>query len=278
MDEETRQLIRNFPAQDETLAYGETISEADTLEVVSYPDDEGDTALDETKVEIEAMVQAANEQIAAALAQHAGMPLGYVSNARNAAAQSDTFQFWAPAEATSLGIGSIVRHTASIPQIVHTYGIVVDTEGSTLGLDDFAIHVYERDAQPPVESILPAPSTRRPIVNYYAKVLASTQGVHRPVLSGPVYAVAADELAGLHRKDNAYWLDPDYFLTGFYEDASGEFGIFAEERSRVLGPKQGHMILSGLPGAGKTSLFLTLIISLYAQLRTMEEKDADAED
>jgi hypothetical protein len=150
---------------------------------------------------------------------------------------------------------------------------VFDTEGNTLGLDDYAIHVYEQDAQPPIDSIQPAPSARRPIVNYHAKVLASTSTVQRPVLSGPVYAVCADELASLHGKSNDTWLDPNYMLTGFYEDIDGDFGIFAEERARVLGPKQGHVILSGLPGAGKTSLFLTLVISLYAHLQQIEDED-----
>jgi hypothetical protein len=156
---------------------------------------------------------------------------------------------------------------------VHTYGIITKTEGQTLGLDDYATHVYEKDAKPPIESIQPAPSERRPVVNYHVKVLASTQSIQKPVLSGPVYAVAADELAEVHRKEKLSWLDPDYILAGFYQDGRGDFGIFAEERSRVLGPKQGHVILSGSPGAGKTSLFLTLVISLYAQLQNMENDD-----
>ncbi len=97
------------------------------------------------------------------------------------------------------------------------------------------------------------------------------------MLSGPVYPVQVDELASIHKKDCASWLAPEYFLTGFYEDAHGEFGLFAEERSRVLGPKQGHVIFSGQPGAGKTSLFLTLTISLYAQLRSLEKGDPNEE-
>ncbi|MFL5691028.1 MAG: hypothetical protein ACJ795_04420, partial [Ktedonobacteraceae bacterium] len=203
----------------------------------------------------------------------ASAPLGYVSNARNSVAQSDSFQFWAPAEEASLGIGGIVRHTSSQPDPVHTYGIITKTEGQTLGLDDYAIHVYEQDAHPPIDSIQLAPSERRPVVNYHVKVLASTQSMQKPVLSGPVYAVAADELAEVHKKEKTQWLDPSYILTGFYQDTTGDFGIFAEERSRVLGPKQGHVILSGSPGAGKTSLFLTLVISLYAQLQNMENSD-----
>lgn len=38
-------------------------------------------------------------------------------------------------------------------------------------------------------------------------------------------------------------------------------------------PRQGHVIFSGLPGAGKTSLFLALVISLYAQLQQMEDEE-----
>lgn len=279
MDENTQQLLQDFRSQLEAPIHSipETIAESEVLEILSYPEDEGDAVVDETEVEIEALVQAAHAQMASAHVPIAEAPIGYVSNARNAASQSDIFQFWAPAEEMSLGIGSIVRHTATTPQVVHTYAIIIDTEGSTLGLDDYAVHVYEQDARPPIDSITPAPSSRRPIVNYHAKVLTSTHKAQRPVLSGPVYAVTSDELAEVHHKDSASWLDPDYVLTGFYEDLNGDFGIFAEERSRVLGPKQGHMILSGLPGAGKTSLFLTLTISLYAQLRTMEEKDDDEE-
>ena len=279
MDDDMQQLLENFLSQSQTSTANnqEANSEVEVLEVPFYPEDQGDNAADEEEREIEALVQAAREQMTAQ-EQQEGAPIGYVSNARNAASFSDTFQFWAPAEEISLGIGSIVRHTSSSQQTVDTYAIVIDTEGSTLGLDDYAIHVYEQDARPPLESILPAPSSRRPIVNYRAKVLASTHMAHRPVLNGPVYAVQADELASIHKKDCASWLAPDYLLTGFYEDADGEFGIFAEERSRVLGPKQGHVIFSGLPGAGKTSLFLTLTISLYAQLRSLEEGDPDEEE
>jgi hypothetical protein len=278
MDEDSQQVLETFRAQLQTFSTDSqgASTDVEVLEVASYPEDQGDDATDEDEREIEALVQAAREQMTARV-QQKGTSIGYVSNARNAASYSDTFQFWAPAEEISLGIGSIVRHTSSGQQIVDTYGIVIDTEGSTLGLDDYAVHVYEQDARPPLESIVPAPSSRRPIVNYHAKVLASTHTTQRPVLSGPVYGVQADELAGIHKKDSASWLAPDYLLTGFYEDAHGEFGIFAEERSRVLGPKQGHVILSGLPGAGKTSLFLTLTISLYAQLRGLEEGDADEE-
>jgi hypothetical protein len=274
MDDDLQRLLESFRTQSQTAPTDnqEAINDVEVLEVPFYPEDQGDNAADEDEREIDALVQAAREQMSAPQQQE-GAPIGYVSNARNAASYSDTFQFWAPAEEISLGIGSIVRHTSYGQQTVDTYAIVIDTEGSTLGLDDYAIHVYEQDARPPLESIHPAPSSRRPIVNYRAKVLASTHVAHRPVLSGPVYSVRADELASIHKKDCASWLAPDYLLTGFYEDAHGEFGIFAEERARVLGPKQGHVILSGLPGAGKTSLFLTLTISLYAQLRSLEEGD-----
>lgn len=276
MDDDLQRLLESFRAQSQTSpAENEVTTGSEVLEVPFYPEDQGDNIANEDEREIEALVQAAHEQMSAQRQQEEGSPIGYVSNARNAASYSDTFLFWAPAEEISLGIGSIVRHTSYGQQTVDTYAIVIDTEGSTLGLDDYAIHVYEQDARPPLESILPAPSSRRPIVNYRAKVLASTHMAHRPVLSGPVYAVRADELASVHKKDCASWLALDYLLTGFYEDAHGEFGIFAEERSRVLGPKQGHVILSGLPGAGKTSLFLTLTISLYAQLRSLEKGDTD---
>ncbi len=274
MDDDMQQLLENFRSQSQTASTDneEATTDLEVLEVPFYPEDQGDNVNDEDESEIEALVQAARQQMITQ-GQQEGAPIGYVSNARNAKSYSDTFQFWAPAEETSLGIGSIIRHTSYGQQTVDTYAIVIDTEGSTLGLDDYAIHVYEQDAHPPLESILPAPSSRRPIVNYRAKVLASTHIAHRPVLSGPVYSVQAEELANIHKKDCASWLSPDYLLTGFYEDAQGEFGLFAEERSRVLGPKQGHVILSGLPGAGKTSLFLTLTISLYAQLRSLEEGD-----
>ncbi len=261
---------------DSTIDEKPDSQEDEVLEIVHYPEDRGDDEQDENMVEtIVRNALAEKERYGSPPMQSSSreQPIGYVSNARNAASQSDVFQFWAPAEEVSIGIGTIVRHTTLLPRLTHTYGIVFDTEGNTLGLDDYAIHVYEQDAQPPIDSIQPAPSARRPIVNYHAKVLASTSTVQRPVLSGPVYAVCADELASLHGKSNDTWLDPNYMLTGFYEDIDSDFGIFAEERARVLGPKQGHVILSGLPGAGKTSLFLTLVISLYAHLQQMEDED-----
>ena len=43
---------------------------------------------------------------------------------------------------------------------IETYGIIVDSEGQTLGLDDVAVHVYETDALPPLHGIAPARSRR----------------------------------------------------------------------------------------------------------------------
>ena len=275
MDQDTGPLLEEFQLKLAETAH-ETpaiISDTERIEIVHYPEDLGDTQPDEANEAIEQILQAVHENEQTRRVAQANAPLGYVSNARNSAAQSDTFQFWAPTEGASLGIGGIVRHTSSYPGLVHTYGIITKTEGQTLGLDDYATHVYEKDARPPIESIQPAPSERHPVVNYHVKVLASTQSIQKPVLSGPVYAVSADELAEVHKKEKMHWLDPDYILAGFYQDAKGDFGIFAEERSRVLGPKQGHVIFSGSPGAGKTSLFLTLVISLYAQLQNMKNDD-----
>jgi len=281
-NEENRQELETFRAAYEALSQDIPVETREEVIVIrDYPEDQGDDEIAEDDEEIATLVlaaQAEREKITSQqITSQQTLPIGYVTNARNAASRSDMFQFWAPAEETWLGIGSIVRHTATIPQRVDTYGIMVDTTGSTLGLADYAIHVYEQDAQPPLDSIIPAPSARRPVVHYQAKVLASTHKAQRPVLSGPVYAVTANELADVHRKVQDMWIDPQYLLLGFYEDASGAFGIFGEERARVLGPKQGHVIFSGLPGAGKTSLFLTLAISLYAQLRNMEEEDPDGE-
>lgn len=275
MDEQTRSPLDEFQIALAETAHvmPTTIPDTERIEIAHYPEDAGENQTDEANAEIEQILQAIYDNEQRQKTPQPSGPLGYVSNARNSVAQSDSFQFWSPAEAAPLGIGSIVRHTSSQPELVHTYGIITKTEGQTLGLDDYAIHVYEQDAQPPIESIQPAPSERRPVVNYHVKVLASTQSMQKPVLSGPVYAVAAVELAEVHKKQKAQWLDPNYILTGFYQDTKGDFGIFAEERARVLGPKQGHVILSGSPGAGKTSLFLTLVISLYAQLQNRENSD-----
>jgi hypothetical protein len=133
--------------------------------------------------------------------------------------------------------------------------------------------VYEEDARPPLASIVSTPSRRRPIVNYNAQVVASTQPLQRPVTSGPVFLVDAAEMAQIHGQDKRQWPSTDHLVLGFYEDASGEFGILAEELGRVLGPKQGHIIVSGLPGAGKTSLFLSFIITLYSQLQASDKEN-----
>lgn len=254
---------------------GTTANIVEKLVVTNYPEEPETTEQDKDDDEIAAIVAEYEHQKNASQPSvpPPERPIGYVSNAGNATSRSDLFQFWAPAEESALGIGSIVRHSATYPQAVDTYGIIVDTTGNTLGLDDYAIHVYEQDARPPSASIIPAPSARRPIVQYQAKVLTSTQKAQRPVNSGPVYLVTASDLAAVHKKE--LWLDPQYLLLGLYEDTDGEFGIFGEERARVLGPKQGHIVFSGLPGAGKTSLFLTLTISLYAQLQNMEEDEED---
>lgn len=283
IDGEDRQALEVFRTSYEVLSQDRNAEyrDAEVLVIRNYPEDQGDEEVDEDNEEIAELVMAAQAERQKItkpelVLQKVG-PIGYVSNARNASSRSDMFQFWAPAEETSLGIGSIVRHTATTPQHIDTYGIIVDTTGNTLGLDDYAIHVYEQDAQPPLDSIIPTPSARRPIVHYQAKVLASTHKAQRPVQSGPVYAVTATELAEVHKQAQDMWLDPQYLLLGFYEDANGDFGLFGEERSRVLGPKQGHVIFSGLPGAGKTSLFLTLVISLYSQLRNLEDEDFEGE-
>lgn len=278
MDEDIQQTVADLRSMlGATDSTNETPPDTELLEVASYPEDRDDA--DELEEEVEELVRAASEQAQKPSTPPPGGPIGYVSNARNAASQSDVFQFWAPAEETSLGIGSLVRHVnnANTQRSEETYGIITKTVGNTLGLEDYAVHVYEEDAQPPLSSIVPAPSRRRPVVNYQAKVLASNQRVQRPVQSGPVYAVKASELAGIHGRPPENWLDPNYLLTGFYEDGEGKFGVFAEERARVLGPKQGHVILSGLPGSGKTSLFLTLVISLYAQLQQLEREETDEE-
>lgn len=273
---QTSEEIRQYLEAD-AESTDKDIPEAEILEVSDYPEDNDDDMDDDTEGEVEALVSAARARTQSSTPQPGG-PIGYVTNARNAGSSSDTFQFWTPAEETTLGIGSLVRQMANAPgtqKTVYTYGIITETDGFTLGLDDYAIHVYEEDAQPPLDSITPAPSRRRPVVNYKTKVMAATQKVERPVLSGPVYALKAAELAQVHGQDKDKWPGAEHLLLGFYEDGEGEFGIFAEERARVLGPKQGHVIFSGLPGAGKTSLFLTTIISMYAQLRELEEDNND---
>ena len=207
---------------------------------------------------------------------------GYVSNARNAPATSEEFPFWAPAEDAAFAIGSIVRHDGASPSgaPVRSYGIVVATQAQTLGLDDLAVDVYETDARPPLEGIIPAPSHRRPIVLYRAKVLASNESRPRSVQTGPVLEVPAAQLLEAHgsylgKPKDRQWLEREGMVLGFYEDARGDFGVFAEERARVLGPRQGHLVLSGAPGAGKTSQFQVLLIGLYAQLHRLAADSGD---
>ena len=273
--------IEEFHQQiEQVLADGTTTTlDADRIEIAFYPEDHDEDPFNSIEQEIEDLVQQAR-QAQQSTPPQSDEPIGYVTNARNAASQSDSLTFWSPAEETSLGIGSLVRHSidnlTGSPARIDTYAIVTETNALTLGLDDFAIHTYEQDGRPPIASIQPAPSRRRPVVSYTAKVLASSQSTQRPVLSGPIFAVKADELAAVHGKSdqpnavNQYWPDAASILLGFYEDGAGEFGVLAEERARVLGPKQGHAVLSGMPGAGKTSLYLAMITSLYTQLQNIE--------
>lgn len=280
--DEFRQQLENALADDTT-----TTLDTDHIEVAFYPEDRDEDPLNAVEQEIEDLVQQARQEQEHATPQP-NDPIGYVTNARNAASQSDSLTFWAPAEETSLGIGSLVRHSVAnptgSPAQIDTYAIVTETGALTLGLDDFAIHTYEQDGRPPIASIQPAPSRRRPVVSYTAKVLASSQPTQRPVLSGPIFVVKADELAAVHGKsseattETPYWPDTASILLGFYEDGTGEFGILAEERARVLGPKQGHAVLSGMPGAGKTSLYLAMIISLYGQLGVQTVQSAEGVD
>src|SRR5260370_32388510 len=97
--DDTQQLLQNFRSQLQTFSTDnqEANTDVEVLEVPFYPEDQGDNVADEDEREIEALVQAAHEQITAQRQQE-GAPIGYVSNARNAASYSDTFQFWAPAE------------------------------------------------------------------------------------------------------------------------------------------------------------------------------------
>ncbi len=113
MDDDMQQLLENFRSQSQTASTDneEATTDLEVLEVPFYPEDQGDNVTDEDESEIEALVQAARQQMITQ-GQQEGAPIGYVSNARNAKSYSDTFQFWAPAEETSLGIGSIIRHTS----------------------------------------------------------------------------------------------------------------------------------------------------------------------
>src|SRR5215831_11381130 len=138
------------------------IPEAELIEVASYPE-ERDEEEDNLDTEVEDLVEAARR--AAEMPPTSGDdPAGYVSNARNASSRSDEFPFWGPAERTILGVGSLVRHSAinlALRQPVVTYGLVIAANAQTLGLEDFAIHVYEEDARPPLDSIQSAPSRPR---------------------------------------------------------------------------------------------------------------------
>jgi hypothetical protein len=272
VEHENQQSTNGHHPNGEDSAGVGTVPESEILEVLFYPEDKDIDEVNEVEADVNSIIEAF-EQHREAAAPTSAIPTGYVSNARNAGSGSDAFHLWSPAEDASLGIGSLVRHTANDPQTekpTNTYAIVVEAEAQTLGLDDYAVHVYEQDARPPLDSIKPAPSRRRPVVNYKGKVISSDRKTQRPVLSGPVYAVKADELGAVHGKaPDAEWPGAAHILLGFYEDPDGEYGVFAEERARVLGPKQGHAILSGLPGAGKTSLFLTTSITLFSQLRKL---------
>ena len=260
---------------------GGSLSGVERVEIEEYPEYPGEdstTMLAEgVDREVEDLCEQARRWAETGPAAEEEEPGGFVSNARNAAATSEEFPFWAPAETTAFAIGSIVRHDGTRPGDgpVQSYGVIVETQGQTLGLDDLAVHVYETDARPPLGAIQPAPSRRRPVVVYRAKVLSSTEPRPRPVLSGPVYSVRGDQLLEAHgrylgKPKDRQWLEREGIVLGFYDDGAGGFGVFAEERARVLGPKQGHIVLSGMPGAGKTSQFLALLIGLYAQLRRLQ--------
>jgi hypothetical protein len=85
--------------------------EDEVLEIVHYPEDRGDDEQDEYENMVETIVQnalAEKERYGSPPMQSSSreQPIGYVSNARNAASQSDVFQFWAPAEEVSRAIAS----------------------------------------------------------------------------------------------------------------------------------------------------------------------------
>lgn len=264
------------------------VTEDDDLEV-EYPDDDSAPAAagltEEMEQEIDQLVEAAVSQLEARPPTDED-PRGYVTNARNAGSTSDSFSFWASADTPIFGIGSIVRQSAESPgrARVETYGVVDASEAQTLGLDDLAIHVYETDARPPITGLAPATSRRRPIVVWRARVLSSSGTRPRPVLDGPVFPVRGDdELLAAHGsrpdgggpKDQA-WSEERGMLLGFYQDDLDNFSAYAEERVRVLGPQQGHVVLSGVPGAGKTSMFLMLLTAEFAKLRRLEQRGTDA--
>jgi hypothetical protein len=67
-------------------------------------------------------------------------------------------------------------------------------------------------------------------------------------------------------------------LVGFYEDQDGAVGVFTEDLHRVLGPQSGHLLASGAPGSGKTSLYLSFLTCLYTSLRDASPRvDASGE-
>src|SRR5438128_96154 len=118
MNEENRQELETFLTTYETLSRDTLVKppEEEIIEVRYYPADQGDDEIDEEAEEIAAMAQRIQAEHLKTMEEQPRQirPIGYVSNARNAASRSDMFQFWAPAEETLLGIGSIVRHTATL--------------------------------------------------------------------------------------------------------------------------------------------------------------------
>ncbi len=105
---------------------------------------------------------------------------------------------------------------------------------------------------------------------YTARVLNTTQaGRPRPVVGGPVYAVVgveallAAQSSRVVRRDET-WLRESGVVLGFYEDGGGTFAPFVEDRRRVFGPQQGHVVDSGAPGGGKTSHYVSFSIGARA--------------
>jgi hypothetical protein len=104
------------------------------------------------------------------------------------------------------------------------------------------------------------------------------------VTAGPVSAIAAEATLAAHlpvdgRSRDAHWLAEDGMILGLYNDGAGGYGVLAEERERVFGPRAEHVICSGAPGSGKSSLFLSSVIALFAGLRRRQERaGGDATD
>lgn len=252
------------PPDEERLEY-EIVSPAEV------PGPPGADLDERMAAEIEELIAAARRARPARDPADPDAPCGSVCNAEDAPARSDAFSFWAPSERADLGIGTIVRHRAAAPGAVavDTYAIIVDSSGQTLGLARTAIGVAEVDGEPP-EGVVPAPSQRRPVAIYTARVLNTTQaGRPRPVVGGPVYAVAGTaalleaQSSRTVRRDMT-WLRQAGVILGFYEDGRGEFAPFVEERRRVFGPQQGHVVDSGAPGGGKTSHYVSFSIGARA--------------